>query len=446
MKQIFLSFFLFVILTIGVLNFGFAPIAEKLIDQYLSQQLNAYWRDLIRGTFHMVFVDLERLPQAQWDAQVNRLQQQFGYPIDLKPLADAGLSAAEQQRALQGELVVQGNGETFYMRADQSPYVLIMGPITDPELELAHVYLLLYSALLALLALLTLLYALPFYRKLQRIGSAAAAFGEGRFETRALVPRHSALAPLAAAFNRMADRIQELIDAQRELTNAVSHELRTPIARIRFSLEMLATAARIGDRQHYLAEIAKDADELDALVTESLTYARFDRGGPKIRWQRCPAETWLAEVAGAALHGYRDIELRCTCRLPGTDPHVFLEPRYMGRALGNLLQNAAKHARRQVAVTLEASAGECCIHVDDDGDGIPVADRERVFQAFTRLDASRSRDSGGHGLGLAIVRRVADWHGGRVHVIDAPLGGARLTLCWPGLTPQATEEETNAQS
>jgi signal transduction histidine kinase len=168
---------------------------------------------------------------------------------------------------------------------------------------------------------------------------------------------------------------------------------------------------------------------LDVLATESLTYARFDRGAPEIDWQPRALESWLHQVASTALQGYGDMELRFTNHLPDPGQAVYLEPRYMARALGNLLQNAAKHTDHHVEIVLEAEeeAGRCCIHVDDDGEGIPPADRERVSQPFTRLDSSRNRSSNGHGLGLAIVRRVVDWHGGSVQVSEAPLGGARLT-------------------
>jgi signal transduction histidine kinase len=442
MRRIFFSFFLFVITILLFINFVFSPVADMMIERHLAQQLEAYWQELIRGTFHMVFVDLERVPQTQWDRHVDALQDQFGYPIDLKPPTETDLSVEEQSRVMEGRLVVKGDGEIFFMRAGQSPYLLVMGPITDPEFDLVNIRILFWAALLLLMAIMTLIWALPFWRKLQRISTAAAAFGEGQFATRAQVPRRSALAPLADAFNRMADRIQELIHTQRELTNAVSHELRTPIARIRFSLEMLSSATRIGDRRRYAAEIAKDVEELDALVTESLTYARFDRGAPEIDWQPRPLSSWLHQVARTVLQGYREVELRITSHLPDPDQTVYLEPRFMGRALGNLLQNAAKYTDHRVEILLEAAeeAGRCCIHVDDDGEGIPPADRERVFHPFTRLDSSRSRSSGGHGLGLAIVRRVMDWHGGSVEVSDAPLGGARLTLCWPGFSVPVSDE------
>ncbi len=446
MKRIFFSFFLFVIVTMLVLNFLFNPVAEMIAERLLSQQVNDYYRELVKGTFHMLVLDLTQRPQEQWRRRIETLRRQFGYPIGLTTADAAGLTVSEKQQALQQQVVVKTDGELFYLQIKGTPHLLSMGPISDPDLEFFNLQLILWTCVVVITALLALLWALPFWRKLKRISTAAAAFGSGRFDTRAKVPQRSALAPLAASFNHMADRIQELISAQRELTNAVSHELRTPIARIRFSIEMLLAAKTISKRKHYLSEILKDVDELDALVTESLTYARFDHGSPKLDWQPRKLASWVQAIVQTALHGYPEIEFSLNNRLPVPHCEVYLEPRYMERAIANLLQNAAKHAKERIEVWLEDQERCCCIHVDDDGSGIPEADRTRVFQAFTRLDNSRNRASGGHGLGLAIVQRVIAWHGGQVQVTDAPLGGARLTLCWPGLMPPGSALDIPAEA
>ena len=101
------------------------------------------------------------------------------------------------------------------------------------------------------------------------------------------------------------------------------------------------------------------------------------------------------------------------------------------RAVSNLLRNAVRHAKGRVAVLGEAAGGTLRLHVDDDGPGMPEADRARVLEPFVRLDAARSRDAGGAGLGLALASRLAEAHGGSLSVGDAPLGGARLTLTLP---------------
>lgn len=443
MKRIFFSFFLFVIVTIIVMNLAFNPVAERAILHHLKNVLNAYYSDLTRGTFYMLMEDLRNRPESQWPQRIDRLQGHFGYPIGLKRLSELEMTEEERTRLASHQIVAKDKGELFYLRVRDSQYALIMGPIKDPKMDPYGLQTLVWSAGIMVVAILALLWAMPFWRKLKRIIIASQAFGDGRLDARANVPRRSALAPLADAFNGMADRIQGLIDSQRELTNAVSHELRTPISRIRFSLEMLGGATRVSDRKHYLAEISQDIGELDELVTESLTFARFDRGASRIDWRSRLPGPWLRKVTSHATKGLRSIEFSCTNRLSQTDREICLEPRYMGRALGNLIQNAATHANGRIAVVMDDDGGDCLIHVDDDGPGIPEADRRRVFQAFTRLDRSRDRDTGGFGLGLAIVQRVVAWHGGRVEISRSPLGGARFTIRWPGLPadgPQPPED------
>ena len=443
MKRIFFSFFLFVTVTIVVLNLAFNPLAERAIQHYLNNMLNAYYSDLTKGTFHMLIEDLRSRPESQWPQRIDRLQDNFGYPIGLKHLSKIEITKEEYTQLLGHQVVAKGDGELFYLRVHDSQYALIMGPIKDPGEGFFGLAVLIWSAVIVVVAILALLWAMPFWRKLKRIIAASQAFGDGRFDTRAKVSRRSALAPLADAFNGVADRIQGLIDTQRELTNAVSHELRTPISRIRFSLEMLGGATRVPERKHYLAEISQDIDELDELVTESLTYARFDRGAPRIDWQSRLPESWLQRVTSHATKGLGSIEFSSTNRLSQTDREIRLVPRYMGRALGNLIQNAATHANERIEVVMADDGGDCLIHVDDDGPGIPEADRRRVFKAFTRLDRSRDRDTGGFGLGLAIVQRVVAWHGGCVEISPSPLGGARFTIRWPGFLtdgPQSSDD------
>ncbi len=433
MKRIFFNLFGFILLTILILEFVISPLIFSVVEHYLHNQITAYYRSLVKGIFYMVESDLDGYAEDQWTQRISSLKPNFGFPLNLRKGGDIALGEEARDQLAAGLIVVQEKGEMFYQKVGTTGGVLAVGPIKDLENDEVWLEAILWVPIVLIVGVLTVLWAMPFWFKLRRISTAAIAFGNGQFETRARVPRRSSLAPLAAAFNSMAERIQQLIDTQKELTSAISHELRTPISRARFSLEMLEDTRKDAERRHYLAEILKDIDELDDLVDESLTYARFDRETPTITWQPCALAPWLQDIAGKALRGHPSIVFRCHNRLASPETEVHLEPRYMGRAIGNLIQNAARHAEYQIEVTLIAAGDECEIHVDDDGAGILESDRERIFQAFTRLDNSRNRTSGGFGLGLAIVQRVVTWHGGQVQVTDSPLGGARFTIRWPGL-------------
>lgn len=287
------------------------------------------------------------------------------------------------------------------------------------------------TILLFCVGLMAIIWALPFWLKLKRIIAAAQAFGRGEFDARANLPRSAVLAPLASTFNDMAARIQRLISSHRELTRAVSHELRTPISRIRFGLEMANTATSEPDRHHYLSEIGQDVDELEALVAELLIYARFDRETPELDQEVLAVAPWLIQTVNAAKNGFSQVGI--SCRIETVDKNLVakIAPRYMTRAVSNLIANAGRYARRRIVVSLEKKDNACMIHVDDDGPGIAEADRKRIFEPFVRLDASRDRDTGGSGLGLAIVQRIVTMHHGTVSAEPSPLGGARFTVGWP---------------
>ena len=233
----------------------------------------------------------------------------------------------------------------------------------------------------------------------------------------------------------MAKRIQHLINSHKELTRAVSHELRTPISRIRFSLEMIESAPDRKHQSYYISEIKKDVDELNTMVSELLVYARFDRENPNITLIEQPIASWLMEITKMAEKGFKNITFQHSVSWEDLNLNVWFEPRFMGRAVTNLVRNAARYAKSQVCVAFEKIDQDCLIHVDDDGPGIPGTERYRIFQPFVRLDASRSRDTGGFGLGLAIVKRAVSWHDGDVSIDKSPLGGARFTIRWRGLTP-----------
>src|SRR5690242_1593874 len=174
----------------------------------------------------------------------------------------------------------------------------------------------------------------------------------------------------------------------------------------------------------------RDVSDLDDLVGELVLLARL-REAPPYTPREVPAATLIDDVLRRAQD-----EMRASGRSVAIEPPRHLpeslscDAKSLARALANLLRNAVRYARSKVAVTVERSASGTVISVDDDGPGVPPAERERLFEPFTRIERSRGRDSGGVGLGLAIVRSVAEWHGGEASISDSPLGGARVSISW----------------
>jgi signal transduction histidine kinase len=440
MKKVFFSFYLFVIAALLFLYFVYSPIVGQIIRRNTPDELIEYNRKLAKGVFFLMEQDLLRLPEDKWQQRITVLKSHFGYGIGLTALDDLPLDAEQKRRLHQGDIVITGYIDYFYYQVAQSRWVLSKGPFSALEPDMSRVNYLILAGVTLAMALPTVIWIMPFWRRLRRISSAAMAFGCGDFNVRARIGRRSSLAPIATAFNTMADRIQQLITSHKELTNAVSHEFRSPIARIRFGLTMLSSSTLPEKKQHYINGIQIDVNELEGLVSELLTYARFDREKPCLRFSRHPVIPWLKDLLDNKVPISDGPDYGCSFQVDDPSRTAWFDPRHMGRAVDNLVQNALRCAQRRVHVSLEQCNGEAVIHVDDDGPGIPLEDRKRIFEPFTRLDSSRSRISGGHGLGLAIVRRIAIWHGGSVAVFDSPMGGARFSIRWPGFAQQMGDD------
>lgn len=228
------------------------------------------------------------------------------------------------------------------------------------------------------------------------------------------------IAQLARTVNATLDRLERSDARQRQFTADASHELRNPLAAVRSRLEV-ALAADRPDRESVVAALA-ETDRLQRIAADLLLLARLD-GGPPPRTE--PVDLALLAAEDVARRGAARVSLRLDARAPV--PAAGDPPR-LERALANLVDNALRHARSQVAVRAAEEDGWAVLEVTDDGPGIPDADRDRVFERFVRLDADRSRAGGGTGLGLAIAREIARAHGGDVRALPAPAGGARLVL------------------
>ena len=226
----------------------------------------------------------------------------------------------------------------------------------------------------------------------------------------------------------MAGRTETLVRTQRELLQAVSHELRTPLSRMRFAIDLIATAEDEAERMERLESLDAATLELDDLVGELLSYVRMESAdAPELARQPVAVrEAFQALIEKhAALHP--DVQFAASDNLD--DLAVNVDPTSFDRAIGNLLSNAGRFAQHRVTVNAARVNGYTTIDVDDDGTGIPESDRQRVFEPFVRLDDRGSRR--GAGLGLALVKRIVTSHGGQVEVLTNADGGCRIRSTWP---------------
>ncbi|MFF4361634.1 ATP-binding protein [Streptomyces sp. NPDC001604] len=234
---------------------------------------------------------------------------------------------------------------------------------------------------------------------------------------------HDEIARLAATTNETLTALEQSVERQHRFVADASHELRSPIASLRTQLEVALAHSELLD----VEEVLQDVVRLQHLAADLLLLARLDAG-------ERPTE---GRVDLAGLVRQELAERNATDRIvpsasiSDTRLEVSGSRGQLARVLGNLLDNAQRHGRSMVTVDLRADAADAVLTVTDDGQGVPEADRERIFERFVRLDEARTRDDGGAGLGLAIARDVAERHGGTLTVGEAPGGGAVFRLRLP---------------
>ncbi|MEV8594893.1 HAMP domain-containing sensor histidine kinase [Streptomyces sp. NPDC052012] len=227
---------------------------------------------------------------------------------------------------------------------------------------------------------------------------------------------HDEIARLARTTNETLAALEASVERQRRFVADASHELRSPIASLRTQLEVAAAHPELLD----LDGAVEDTVRLQHLAADLLLLARLDAGEKPAGTRVDLAALAREEAAG-----------RSGVVVDAEPVEVAGSRGQLGRLLANLLDNAQRHARETVTVTVRREGERAVLGVADDGEGVPEADRERIFERFVRLDAARSRDDGGAGLGLAIARDVAARHGGTLTAGAAPAGGALFELRLP---------------
>jgi signal transduction histidine kinase len=269
-------------------------------------------------------------------------------------------------------------------------------------------------------------------RPVERMRAEVETIRAARPDARIEVPdTGDEVARLATTMNAMLDRLDRSAESQRRFVSDASHELRSPIASIRQHAEV-AVAHPDSTAVSELADVVRsEAVRLQDLVTGLLELSRLDEGGIRGRRAVDLDDLALDAVARARARAQDQLGGAPGVRVDGsaiTAARVLGDERVLAGVVRNLVDNAVRHAVSCVVVALTEQDGSAVLTVDDDGSGVPEAERERVFERFVRLDEARSRDAGGAGLGLAIVRDAVRAHGGDASVTTSPLGGARFVV------------------
>jgi signal transduction histidine kinase len=353
----------------------------------------------------------ERGP-GESQAALDRLHEQLGvdlslYDGDATLLASAGnvVPAPDLDGLETGWVHGRGKGSRVAVHLSDGRW-LIVRPHRDRGAG--------WLAMLILLAVAVAIGAYPIVRRitrrLERLHERVDQLGEGDLSARVQVQGNDEVAELARSFNRTADRVEKLVDAQRSILAGASHELRTPLTRIRMGLELLS-----GDENSALRErVSDDIRDLDALIEELLLASRLSAG-----------ESMESREAVELLALCAEEGARVGADVGGAATIIEGDPRALRRMLRNLFENARRHGQgANVEARVETTdAGLARIVVSDAGPGVDEAERERIFMPFYR-PPSKNKADGGNGLGLALVRQIARHHGGDARCLPRDGGGS----------------------
>lgn len=387
-------------------------------------------------TVYLVSRSLQHHRDVTLEQTMDTLQPSFGFPISLNTFfAVSNDPKASQMMARKGIWVDEEEDIIWCHLADFNCY-LVLGPLGEGEhYLLRNAFYGVIGLFLGLIGVCAFLWTRPLWKDLDVLTGVAERFRKGDLSARVNTSKGSAVYGLAEEFNAMAGQIQREIAYRIELADAISHELRTPLARLEFAFGVMEESHDSQEREHLSQEMHLNIDELNMLIQELLVFSRMEHGGANPEFREVHLERWMTHCVDQFKQAHPKIIVLTHCQLPAPDETGMFEERLMARALGNLISNALRYAESTVSVTMARHGDMLSLVVEDDGCGIARTDRDKVFVPFMRLDESRDRESGNHGLGLAIVRSIIGRHDGDIRIEDSPLGGALIRITWP-VAPQ----------
>jgi len=445
------TFFKFYLLALGCLII--TTLAADLLISHFSEEIDEFQtKRFLRAACLMTEAELMRYPQAEWPSRIQALNREHSFYLSLHDRSALSLTEAQTYLLNRKQITTSADNELFYFALGKTNLVLTIVRHLEGQENTVYSHSLMgmsrntvirFSSWFLISALFCILlwhWGRPIFRDMKSLRKTVYALSEGDLGARQTDAESELFKPLATTLNSMADRIQHLINVQKELSSAISHELRTPIARLHFISEMVGEAENLEECQRLSQIMESDLEDLDQLLDSSLTYSRFERDNLQLNLAPLNIPEWLEEQVDTVRILAQHIDFLLDMDMLPPNLTLLLDESRMGHTISNLLRNAIKYTHSKIQIHACLQDNQVLIHIDDDGIGIPPHEREYIFTAFTRLDRSRDRATGGHGLGLAICRRVMELHGGHVKATESPLGGARFTMSLP-LLPIRTSSD-----
>jgi signal transduction histidine kinase len=423
MVRHFLGLYLLIVFTLGIVSWG----QDRLLQAYSSGDLGD--ERPVAIAMAALADRLRDMPQEKWHDVIAGVAARTGVDMELFATDDIA-GDVTLARLKHGDIAYMeaARGDSWALRKLDDSHVLAIKS-AEPVVHRGVLEWSLTMLFYAIIALVLMIWIWPLTRDLRSLEKAAAQYGNRNWSFTANIKPHSQIYPLAQTFRRMASRIDGLIASHKDMSNAVSHEIRTPLSRMQFEIELAQQATTVEEVRRSLTHVKTDIAAINDLVAATLSYAILERADVTLNINSHNFTTLIPAIVESVAHDTRpDLQIRTDVQVGATA--VMCDVHLIETVLKNLLYNATRYAKHSIAVTFATVDGVNQLFVDDDGPGIPEAERHRVFESFVQLERPAGRKTG-FGLGLAIVKRAVEWHGGEVSVTESPAGGARFRVGWP---------------
>ncbi len=425
--NLFQKIFLGLVIALATTIIVMVIIVSQLEDEFPEKFMN-----LILGYGgYWVQAQLEQTPPEQWSALLEEMQPHFNMPLEILTVEQA---STQLQKPLDPDDFNFESGfppekGRAYLPLHGGTHYLLIGPFRSPAFPY-HIAIVWLTFLFLGMVIVGILIGVPLRRRVRALTKGVQDISRGNLDTRVEAYGKDELSLLAKSMNTMAKRLKDLFEQRQELLQAVSHEIGTPLARMRFHIELLRNLVMDDAQRQRLNQLDDELCELDELGQELIDWVEADAAVLKpVEMDLCFSLEVLAEIEGNHCPPGKNI----TLQLPDKSESYTISavPTHFERAIENLLRNAVRYAEKHVTIEVKDEGEHVVVSIRDDGPGIPADLRQSVLEPFSRIEASRSRQQGGVGLGLAIVSRIVQRHGGKIWIEDAPEGGASILTSWP---------------
>lgn len=436
MIRLFIRFYLGVVAAI----FLSLVLGGILLDQQYQKIIASDYQEYTESLHRLLEQKLTLTNINDWNEEIKKISKTYPFHIEVISFYDLPVSQRYQLNekgysvVIEPDLIFDDVKTHYRLNGTEKVVRYIEKNIAYEEYSL--IVLMYFLLVMLALAIVVYLLANPIARDISELVNVSKNIGEGDLNTLANEKAPYPMNQLAKSMNLMASQLKQLLKEQEVMTGAASHELKTPIANLRFALDMTRSKQTLEELFEHIEEMDQDVDDMEVLVNELLVYARIKQGINTSEKETINLYSRLDHIRHKLFHYRIDIEIELRA-----DKQLLLavHTNKFDRLIINLLRNAQKYAENKIQIHVyqlavnpaSPSDFQVEIHIDDDGPGIPKNQREDVFLPFKRLDQSRSKDSGGHGLGLAIAERIVQQHQGRITISDSPLGGARFNIIFP---------------